>query len=799
MKKLLFCKLLLAIVLLSVLLIPIRPLGSLGQMLNPYNGIWVETKNDFENLPSTLKLKLIDKVKVEFEASGIPHIFANNDSDLYYVQGYLQARDRLWEMDFFSRLASGRLSEIFGKKTLAIDETFVQLRIPEAALESEKEMLNDPLTKVATERFSDGVNFFIEHLNDSDLPLEFKIFQYSPEKWSPYKIALIQKFMAFNLSGGSKDLPLTRSRGLFSKKDFDELFPEEFKYKESILSQNTKWKLKPRIPKSPQNEFHAELKNQSLKLEPNPSNGSNNWSVFGTKSATGLPIVSNDIHLDYTLPALWYQTQLITPDQNVYGASLAGAPGVIVGFSKQMTWAVTNASGDFMDWYELKFRDEKHNEYLFDQKWRVVEEHEHIIKIRGEQPKKLILKNTHFGPIIFDDQEPPSVRNFPHGLALQWTGLKASNELKSILKLNRVKTTTDCQLALIGYSSPAQNFICADSSGKVQMLQYGEFPLRFKGQGRMIGDGSDSNYLWHESLKPEEYAGETNPTRGFVFSANQQPMNSNYPYYLGSYYESPFRAQRIEQLLREKKIWTPIELAEMQKDTFNKLAEKVLPNLISELGKVKLPEYENKILNILQTWDYQNNTDSIGASIFTAFWEHLASNIWNEVFPDAINYLHPNDFTTSELIAKDLKSKWLNPKHLSFEAIVDRSFKEAIAELEKNYGNKIDAWLWQNESKAILAHLSKLPVFSTAIQSSGSRYSILANSGRHGPVWKMLVSLGPDFKAWAIYPGGQSGDLRSPHAKEFLEDWSKSQLRPVQFLERADGKSFKNILFVGEK
>ncbi len=798
MNKVLIFKVFSICLLMAGLFVPLGPMASLGQILNPYSGIWMMTHNDFEHLPKQLELGLKDRVQVEFESTGIPHIFAENDSDLYFTEGYIQARDRLWEMDFFSRLAAGRLSEVFGKKTYAIDETFVQLRIPEAAEASVGLMLSDPLTKVAIENFTKGVNFFIDHLEASNLPLEFKLFAYKPEHWSPLKTALIAKFMTFSLAGGSKDLQLTRSHQLFSQGDFKELFPDEFSYKESIISADRKWNFKNRSLGLPKDLFQAKLKDQQLKVVPHPGNGSNNWAVFGKKSSTGLPIVSNDIHLDYSLPSLWYQLQLISPSQNVYGASLAGAPGVIVGFSNKFAWAVTNASGDFMDWYELKYQDSSHQKYFFDSEWRKVEAHEHTIFVKGESPHKLILRSTHFGPIVFDDDKAPGPNVIPHGLALRWTALKASNELKSLLMLNQAGTISDGQSALKGYAAPSQNFICADSKGDVSIGQYGDFPLRFRAQGQMVGDGSDAKYQWSGSLDSSEFATEVNPSRNFVFSANQQPMNKAYPFYLGKYYEPPFRAQRIHQLLSEQAVWQPEEIIDMQKDSFNKLAEKVLPILIGELKKMKLSSFESQALTELSSWNYKNEASSIGASIFEELWNQLESQLWSHYFPDRENYVYPNAYTTSELLKNDLKSKWLNPKASNFQEIMHNSLKESLKNLEKNYGHDLHNWQWHFESRALLNHLTRLPFLSTSIDSDGNRYNILANRKNHGPVWKMVVSLGPNLKAWGIYPGGQSGDVRSPHSRDFLKDWAESKLRPLQYLEQPSQNPFKRVILTGK-
>jgi penicillin amidase len=573
------------------------------------------------------------------------------------------------------------------------------------------------------------------------------------------------------------------------------LFPLAYNYPESIISQDHKWTSQNHLPPAPENEFQAALQNQKLKVEPHPGNGSNNWAVFGEKSSTHMPILSNDIHLDYSLPALWYQMQLVSPTQNVYGVSLVGAPGIVIGFSKELAWGVTNASGDFMDWYEMKFKDESKTSYLFDGEWRPVREHDYTIKVRGAQSLTLKLKDTHFGPIVFDNETHDGIKNIPKGLALRWTALDPSNELKSFLQLNRARSLSDCQSALEGFQSPAQNFICADNTGQVEMIERGKFPLRFMGQGQLVSDGSDSRYQWTKDIPREETAFEINPKRNFVFSANQQPVSGTYPLYLGVYYEPPFRAQRIHQILKEKAVFTPEDIVHMQSDTLNKLGEKMVPFLIGAMGNSTKSSSEEQAFEKLKSWDFHNDLESIGATVFDHLWSHLEKNIWSHHFPDDVNYRYPNSFITSEIMIHDPKSKWLNPLGESFEQILTKSFAQAVDEISSLHGSNPKNWKWKYESRAVLNHITKIPLFSTDIESPGNRFNIMANRTNHGPVWKMVVSLGEHFSAWGIYPGGQSGDIRSPHSREFLKDWANSHLRPIRYLSGEDLKKSSTHVF----
>ena len=256
----------------------------------------------------------------------IKHIFAESDDDLYTAQGYVLASERLWEMEFLARVTAGRLSEIMGRRTLEFDKYFVKLGVPQAAKESAELMLNDPLTGPAIRSYTSGVNAYIETLKPDDYPFEYKLLNIAPEKWAPVNAAYLLKFMAYDLAGHNRELLLSRSRSRVSKDDFDTLFPLDLTLDrpnlEPIVPKGTKFSFGSRAPEIPEVEFLPDLKALDPVPQPHPSNGSNNWAVTGKKSVTGKPILSNDIHLSLTLPSLWYQVQLVSPTQNVYGIAL---------------------------------------------------------------------------------------------------------------------------------------------------------------------------------------------------------------------------------------------------------------------------------------------------------------------------------------------------------------------------------------------------------------------------------------------------------------------------------------------
>ena len=806
-----FASTLLALVLIIVLLSRSQQgLPAVGELINPFTGLWNHRVSFWEKTESRLKIPgLKGRVTVQVDRDQIKHIFAENDEDLYLAQGYVVASERLWQMEFLSRVAGGRLSEVMGRRTIEFDKYFTRLGLPQAAKESAEIMLNDPVTGPALRAYAAGVNAYIAQLKPEDYPFEYKLLGHKPETWMAENAALLMKYMAYDLSGYNRELALSRSRSRLSKSDFDELFPLQLGIEEPIVPKGTKFNFASRSGPAPQEDFLPDLRPLDPIPQPDPSNGSNNWAVLGRKSTTGKPILSNDIHLGLSLPSLWYEVQLTSPSQNVYGITLPGAPGVILGFNPKLAWGVTNGGTDIMDWYQLRYRDENRSEYLFEKDWRPIISREVQIKIRGEEPLNLLLRQTHFGPIVYDQSETPLNPMTPKGLALKWSALDGSNELKTFLLLNRAKSTAQCREAIENFQAPDQNFLCADHTGDVGLWHMGRYPVRWPGQGRMISDGSSKEYEWQSWLPRTEVPSSRNPARGFLSSANQAPADETYPHYLGWPFESVFRGARINELLRErKKIFSPEDLRAMQGDTLSVLARTASPLLVGAVeAEPSLNETEKQIVDLLKKWDFKYSEDAEAPTIFEAWYQDFETRMWSPHFPDRGLYQYPPALKTLRLMASDPQSKWFDdPQTQATERMKDvalLSLRSAIKNVSEKLGSyKPGKWLWPKVHKTEFRHIAKLPGLGREdFVAPGVAENIFANKGTHGPVWKLVVAVGAKPEAWAVYPGGQSGDPTSRHYDDFLEAWRRNELKEVSFLSSASDlgkRNFKTVEASGE-
>jgi penicillin amidase len=762
----------------------------MGAILNPFNGAWKRTPGLFEKGVGHLQLHgLTAPVQIVVDQDQIKHVFAANDHDLYMAQGFIVASERLWQMEFLVRTASGRLSEIMGPKTLDYDIYFTRIGLPAAAEASAAVSLADPVSGPALRAYADGVNAFIATLTPQTVPFEYKLLGVSPEAWSPKTAGYLLKFMAWSMTGGSSEIPLSRSEHVLGRAGFDELFPIDLKVPEPIVPPGTHQIVKSVAPAAPKDFFEPSVDSLQPMPTPHPMNGSNNWAVSGKKSVTGLPILSNDIHLSLSLPALWYEMQLVSPTQNVYGIAMPGAPGIILGFNKSIAWGATNGADDILDWFQLRFRDEKRSEYLYDGVWHPVISHEVRIKVRGEDAHILTVRETHFGPIVYDKTETPLSPNVGRGLALRWLALSESNEIKNFMQMNRATNIETYRAALEGYQTPAMNFLCADNKGQIALWQFGRFPLKWKGQGRLIGDGSNSDYDWKGFLVSDEVPTVKNPSRGFISSANQAPFEvGDSPFYFGWPFETPYRATRINELLRAKAKFTPEDFVKMQRDTLAVSTRQLTPVLRSALKAVTLDERETKALSVLDHWDFRYEEDSQGAPLAYAWYKETEWGLWSRLFPERKSFYYPPLPKTIEIL-RDPTSHWYdNPATEKIETradIVRSALDRAIGDVEDQTGYKDPTrWTWAAYRPTDVGHLSKLPGLGhDQLAAAGMEHAIFANSGTHGPVWKLVVAVNPSKpRAWGVYPGGQSGDPFSPHYEDFLGAWRRGEMKELQFM-----------------
>ena len=773
----------------------------LGYFLSPQHGFWKNAEKVNTNFDASILVnELKGNVDVYLDDRLVPHIYADHDEDAYFVQGYLHAKFRLWQMDFQTRVASGRLSEIAGADKLSIDRFFRRLGMVYGAENTEASInATNPEMKATVDAYTAGVNAYIKQLDPADMPFEFKLMNYAPEKWTPAKTYLFLMFMSYDLTGRSAttDLQLTNTRDYLGYDLFDKLYTNNQDSLDPIIPKGTVYQKPSIVPVKPAKADSAYLhqnnavaySNVQTPEAPDKNNGSNNWAVSGTKTKSGRPILCSDPHLGLNMPSLWYEVQITTPTHSTYGASFPGSPAVIIGFNDSLAWGVTNAGRDVLDFYEIKFKDSTENEYWYNGKWNTVTKRTEVIKVKDSADIVEQIPMTHWGPAMYDAhyQNPQSKgRN----LAIQWTAHNASTGVETFYRLNRAKNYDDYIKAISLWTCPGQNFVLATKSGDIAIKQQGSFVARWNHQGDFIMPGDDSTYAWQGIIPNEENPTIKNPARGFVSSANQKSTDASYPYYLGTASSFPlYRGISVNKHLIGMSNITAEDMQALQTNNDNVFAATARPALMKYLQVDKLSPDAKRMVTEMTNWNLVNEENSKGITVFKIVWDSVTQAVWgDELAGSPIPLTKPDDFVVLDQMLKD--SNWSIADDIRTKDKVE-NFKDQVTlgvenatkkllELEKE--NKLE---WSLFKATRVLHLTKIPALSRMNLPIGGGMNIInATTEMHGPSWRMVVHLTDEIEAYGLYPGGQSGNPGSSYYDTFVDSWAAGKYYRLLFLPK---------------
>lgn len=770
----------------------------LGKLLSPQHGIWQNAEKADADFTAALSFpQLQGKVNVYLDDRLVPHIFAEQENDAYFVQGYLHAKFRLWQMELQSFAAGGRVSEILGEKGLNHDREFRRLGMVYAAEKTVKEIEKDPAMKAECDAYTAGVNAFIGGLTESTLPLEYKLIGYKPEAWTNLKTALFLKYMCYDLAAHEDDFEMTASKNYFSADDFAKLYPSTQDSLDPIIPKGT--------PFAPQKVFPKALSDSSVSNnavtvaeteKPDRENGSNNWAVSGKKTKSGAPILCNDPHLGLNLPSLWYEVQLSTPQFNAYGVSFPGAPGVIIGFNDSCAFGVTNGGRDVRDYYDIQFRDDSRKEYLFNGTYHPTTFRIDTIKIKDKpdfiDSVAYVQLGNDWCPVMFD-KSFGGVRTDNHKYyAVRWKAHDASNELKYFNLIDRAKNYADYQVAAVNFHTPGQNCAFACKNGDIAIRTQGEWPAKWKGQGDYVMPGTDTSYLWQGMIPQDEVPNQYNPERGFISSANQKPVDDvTYPYYLGRSYPL-YRGIEINKRLTAMSNITPQDMMALQTDNHSVFAVMAMPLFLKGMKEAELNADEKKYLDILKGWNLNNDVGSKGATVFEVLWGYLQQTVYDDEFAKAPkNAMRPFESTLLEGLLKDSAYKFLDnvntPQTETLADDVTAAFKKTVVELKQaEAAGKLE---WEKYKGTHIDHLAKLVPFSRLnLPIGGGVHNINATKETHGPSWRMVVSLTQKTEAYGVYPGGQSGNPGSKYYDNFVNQWAGGQYFSLWMMAKGEEK-----------
>ncbi|MDO5978765.1 penicillin acylase family protein [Flavivirga spongiicola] len=767
------------------------PIPPIGKFLSPSQGIWQNDKD--ESITGNIEIEgLSEDVTIKYDEQLIPHIFAKNDIDLYKAQGYITAKHRLWQMEFQTFAAAGRLSEIIGEKALNYDRTQRRKGMVYGAEKSLEVVKTDEESLAYLQAYSDGVNAFINELDPKDYPVEYKLLDYKPEAWSIEKTMHLLMYMTDMLCGGDSDLEYTNVLRKLGQERFDLLFPDFFDINDPIIPKETDWSfVDTEMSEIPQSELPLDSIAETME-KPHPNNGSNNWAISGSKSYSGNPMLASDPHLGLNLPSIWFVMQLSSPTQNTYGATLPGALGIIIGFNNHISWAVTNATRDVKDWYKIEFKDATRQAYKYNNQWKDTEVRIEEIKIRNKETFLDSVIYTHHGPVSYDHTFKSA--NEKKGYAMKWAGHIGHNFTRLFYKLNNGENYDDYLNAISSHVAPAQNFAFASNDGDIAIWVQGQFPNKWKNQGKFLMDGSNPKHDWQGFIPQEFNAHIKNPDRGFVSSANQHPVDASYPFYVFNDGYEIYRNRVINDFLESKEKISIQDFKDLQNNNFNLKASELLPHMIEHLNTSQLTPEELEILNTIKSWNFYSETDQIAPSIWDAWWTKLYPLVWDEFNVDSVALETPFTYQTINMLKNNPNDSFMDivetPEKETANDLFLITFKEAVKELtdwKAEYGN----YNWQGYKGTFVGHLLQaLPAFSRLdLPIGGDRNTVNAADVNHGPSWRMIVEMSSPPKAIGIYPGGQSGNPGSKYYDNFIDKWAIGEYFDILFMQNQNNNN----------
>lgn len=762
-----------------------------GKFLSPQHGFWQNAESLNQQFSGELYVDDVERsTHIYLDERLVPHIFAQNERDAFFAQGYLHAKFRLWQMEFQTIAASGRLTEILGagpdSAYLNNDRRMRRIGMVYGAKRSLKEMEGDEATKNNLESYTDGVNFYIERLTQSELPIEYKLLNYYPEKWSPYKSALLLKYLSYDLTGSESDIEHTNAKAHFTEAEYKLLYPLLHEIASPVIPRGTIFRAPSATVSAPPTADSLYFRWKQGDTVPNvieppaeKGKGSNNWVAGGAKTLSGRPILCNDPHLGLNLPSLWYEIQIVTPEHSVYGASLPGAPSVVVGFNDFIAWGVTNAARDVLDYYQVTFNGNNKTEYRMNGEWKKTELTIEEYKMKDGSAFYDTVAYTEFGPVMYDQSYNGKGRvGSDMNLAVRWMAHQPSNELKTFIDLNKARTYDDYVKAISYFSCPGQNFAFASKAGTIALWQQGKFPAKWNMQGDFVMPGQDMSYNWQSLIPQSENPHVVNPPRGYVSSANQIAADTAYPYYLGGDYDV-YRGLQINRMLEIMNGVSPEDMQQMQNNNYNAFAEDALPLMLGQIKEILLTPDEKRFLDTVRNWNFRNENDLTGPTIFANWFQTFEEMIWKDEFSKQPGVsVEPDSPTLIEALKKDSTFPFIDdittPEKETIKDIVTRAFKKAAVAL--TFAQQEGRLTWSKFKDTGIRHLLRMePLSRYHLNTGGGRNVINATQQFWGPSWKMIVHLTDTTEAYGIYPGGQNGNPGSYHYDEFVSNWAEGK------------------------
>jgi penicillin G amidase len=741
---------------------------------------------------------LRSEVEVIRDRWGVPHIYATDQRDLFLTQGFVQASERLWQIEFMFRLGTGRLSELFSELTLPMDRFIRTVGWNRAAVR-QAEGWDDRSVELAR-AFGDGIRAWIEAMPAK--PVEYQVLDAEPMVPSPEEDTILGAgaavFMAWGLSRNwdhellraeiAERLGADTMRALFPDLD-TEAAPVE-------------------AGKVGGFDRVALLRDAIL---PSSGQGSNNWVVDGTRTTTGKPLLANDPHLALSVPSIWFECHLSGPGIDVAGVALPFSPGILIGHNDRIAWGFTNTEGDVEDLY-LERLSEDGTEAEYRGRWEPVTVHREEIAVRGRDELEVLeVRETRHGPLLDSYMvgiaEPVVVEGgIRRTYALRWVGADHGIQPSTVLNLNTAGSWDDFRAAVHdAWVCPGQNMVYADVDGNIGYQLTGLYPIRAQGDGTVPVPGWTDRYEWEGWIPFDDLPRAFNPEDGFLCTANNKMHDESYPYVLGRDFLPPFRARRIAQMITARETHSRDSFAAMQMDTVLLPATEIVPHL----ARVEPADDRQKAaLALLERWDHDVSADSAAAALYQVWCHHIAERVLRPLMGDEL-FVHfygrrqwTNAFQYQVLpqILAYPTARWFGRHGVGArDDVLRETLDAALDELADRLGDDPEEWRWGDLHRArFVGRLAIIPdladLFTAGeVPLGGDEQTVL--QGKYEPGWSYDAVVAPSWRQildpsdWDASVGthtvGQSGHPASEHFADLVPLWASGRHHPMPFTRPA--------------
>ncbi len=737
---------------------------------------------------------LAEPAVVTFDEWAVPSIAAGTELDVMRVQGFMHASDRLWQMELFQRVARGRLAELFGPIALDADRLARTLDLWSAAGRELDDMAESE--QALLEAYAEGVNARIASWR-GPWPPEFLILGIEPQRWSPQASLSIGRIMSLDLSEWREELDRITALATLDADHRRALGAGYPAWGPTILQDTLpSGTAPPRIafaetPMPPDPGAAASSPDPLTYLSRFGFHASNSWALAGSRTADGVPLLANDMHLALRAPSTWYLNSIVAEDSDlaVAGLSIPGAPGVIVGLNRGVAWSFTNAEVDDAD-FIVESINLDGSMYRDPDDWRPFRTRTEEIHVRGrDEPETWVVRSTARGPVITDVVPAGGLT-----LSLLWTGLEPGGPFAALLRMNRASDVDAFVEAVAYFRSPHQNVIYAASSGEIGYRMAGSVPLRRTGEGASPISFERLPAGWPGFWPPEAMPALRDPGRGYLVSANNlqaRPLFGR----VGAYYPAPFRARRIDDLVSRASDWTVEDMREAQLDSHSLWAERYRPRAVRAARRAGLDSLALR----LERWDLRTETESRGAVPFFTWLYRLRELIVADEFEGGDGWFP--DLAFMEIVETG-DSAWIDdartPEVERLETLEEEAARTAagvpasswgeihrersahplgtVALLDRLFGFHVGPYPSRGGPHTVRPDA---PSLRSRLDSTAWRSPVVSE---YGPSARFVARAAPaDMAGYFLLPTGQAGNPLDPHYRDMGAVWTESpliELRP---------------------